>query len=105
MPLAQIQAALAAVDRRDAGLALMAMQGAHVAYAPLVVGREGSGAFDKFVAALRGVISPRKKSAKNSDQGEVAMFKLLKAVAMKNSIAAKTIGRVKLKAPEALPHG
>jgi hypothetical protein len=76
LSLPQLREAVAACDRRDAALAMQALDTAHAANAPFHAGREGVTMYDKTVAFLRSVID-RTPVEKNS------VFKQLKARALR----------------------
>ena len=92
MPLCQIQACLSGVDRRDATLALIAMQGAHAAHAPLAVGKDGTSVFERFYGAMKRAMSPRgAETEKATDvRADAKMFEFLKARAAADALKAKT---------------
>jgi hypothetical protein len=86
MHLAQIRVALDACDRRDAALALQALETTHAAVAPLLVGREGSSLLQRCSAALRRVIRPGSSGPADSP------VKKLFAMARKQDAARKAQG-------------
>lgn len=83
MALPQIQAALAACDRRDAALALQTLHVTHAANAPLLVGKDGSNVLQKCVSYLKRMIAPQSRETSKSEEGSVFKMLLSRAYATK----------------------